>query len=164
VRVLHFPLDAGARTVVQLLALLDDEERRRAERFRFAEHRRRFIVRRGMLRLILASHAGTPPGEVRFANGAHGKPCLAAPEAARALGFSASSSQALGAVALAQGRTLGLDIERLRPDRDHELIARQFTEEEAAELANLGPQARVAGFFSLWTCKEAYLKGKSRPR
>ena len=160
VHVWQFTLDVDADTQARLARLLDEDERRRADRFRFDQHRRRFIVRRGALRLILARHAGTAPQAIRYAGGAASKPHIAAPEQACALRFSASSSQELGAVALARDRELGLDVEEVRPDRDHELITRQLAGEEAAALQRLEPTARIAAFFDLWTCKEAYLKAK----
>src|SRR5256885_16602532 len=40
----------------KFLALLDDDERMRAARFRFPEHRKRFAVARGGLRTILGHY------------------------------------------------------------------------------------------------------------
>lgn len=159
VQVWHFGLDADAQTQAALARLLDDAERGQAQRFRFEEHRRRFIVRRGILRVILARYLRAAPETLRFARGAAGKPAIAWPQASP-LTFSASSSAGFGAVAVADGRELGLDVEHIRPDRDHNLIARQFAHEEAAALRDLPPALQEAAFFDLWTCKEAYLKGK----
>lgn len=159
VQVWHFGLDADTDSQSRLARVLDGEEKQRAARFRFEEHRRRFIVRRGVLRLILARYTSMAPEAIRFTGAATGKPGIDSP-AARALKFSASSSQAVGAVALAFDRELGLDIEQVRPDRDHDLIARQFSGCEAAGLRGVAPESRAAAFFDLWTCKEAYLKGK----
>ena len=159
VQVWHFGLDADADRQSRLARVLDEQEKQRAERFRFEEHRRRFIVRRGVLRHILAHYARVAPEAIRFTGDAAGKPGIDSP-AMPALRFSASSSQALGAVALAFDRELGLDIEQVRPDRDHDLIARVFSGQEAAGLRDVAPARRAAAFFDLWTCKEAYLKGK----
>lgn len=160
VQVRHFLLDVDAATEATLVRMLDDEERRRAERFRFEEHRRRFIVRRGMLRLVLSRYAGTGPETLRFERGAADKPALAWPDG-NALRFSASSSGGLGAVAVALDRELGLDLEQIRPNGDHELIAAcEFSPEENDWLRRLPEARRLAAFYRLWTCKEAYLKGK----
>jgi 4'-phosphopantetheinyl transferase len=158
VQVWHFALDVDADTQTALECMLDEEERRRASGMRFEMHRRRFAVRRGILRVILSRYLQTTPDSIRFTRNAHGKPGVALP--ADTLKFSASSSHELGAVAVARARDVGLDIERLRTERDHELIARQFAEEEASHLRQLAPHEREAAFFDLWTCKEAYLKGK----
>ena len=160
VQIWHYGLDADVDRQAQLALLLDEQERRRAERFRFEEHRRRFIVRRGVLRHILACYMRMAPEAICFTNGTSGKPGVDSPAAPHALKFSASSSQALGAVALTYDRELGLDLEQVRPDADHEIIAREFSGHEAAGLRHLEPNKRTAAFFDLWTCKEAYLKGK----
>jgi 4'-phosphopantetheinyl transferase len=160
VQVRHFILDVDADTEAALVRMLDDEERRRAERFRFEEHRRRFVVRRGMLRLVLSRHTGTGPEMLRFARGAGDKPALAGPEG-NMLKFSASSSGGLGAVAVARDRELGLDLEQIRPNGDHNLIASsEFSAEESDWLRQLPEAKRLVAFYQLWTCKEAYLKGK----
>lgn len=160
IQIWHFILDVDAGTQVVLARLLNDDERQRAKRFRFEEHHRRFIVRRGVLRLILAHYTRMAPEAICFTSNATGKPGLDSPAAVRALKFSGSSSQAFGAVALAYDRELGLDLEQVRPDRDHALIAGEFSVHEAAWLRRLEPERRKAAFFDLWTCKEAYLKGK----
>lgn len=154
----HYPLDADTTGDA---ALLDAQERARAARFRFELHRRRFVTGRVALRRILAQHLDCDPGSLRFGYGPYGKPSLIHPAAGAALSFSASNSGALGAVAVARGGELGLDIEALRTHDDLELIARDaFAAEERAWLAALPPAEQTAGFYALWTGKEAYLKGK----
>lgn len=160
VQIWYYGLDADADRQSQLARVLDEQEKHRAERFRLEEHRRRFIARRGVLRLILAHYTRMAPEAICFTHDATGKPGIDSPAAAQALKFSASSSQALGAVALAYDREVGLDVEQVRPDADHELVAREFSVHEAAGLRRLEPARRAAAFFDLWTCKEAYLKGK----
>lgn len=157
----HYPLDVDGDATAACADLLDAEERARAGRFRFEIHRRRFVAGRGTLRRILARHAGCDPRSLRFSYGDYGKPSLAYPDDGGRLQFSVSNSGGLGAVAVARGGELGLDIEELRPNADHELIAqRAFAAEERAWLSALPEAQRLAGFYALWTCKEAYLKGR----
>jgi 4'-phosphopantetheinyl transferase len=161
VHVWWYDLDVDTEREAALERTLADEERLRASRFRFAKHRRRFVVGRGTLREIVARYAGTGPQALRFEHGAHGKPRLDWPSSARDLGFNASDSHGIGAVAVARGPELGLDLERVCPDRDCELIAsREFAQEEIEWLRGLPESERARAFFELWTCKEAYLKGK----
>lgn len=61
----------------KLQSLLDDDERMRAARFRFNEHRHRFIVARGALRSILGGYLETEPAALQFSYGDYGKPALA---------------------------------------------------------------------------------------
>lgn len=61
----------------KLQSLLDDDERMRAARFRFPEHRKRFIVARGALRSILGVYLDTESTALRFSYSDYGKPALA---------------------------------------------------------------------------------------
>lgn len=161
VHVWWYDLDVCTGRLVSLERTLDDEERVRADRFRFDKHRRRFIAARGTLREIIARYVGAKPRALRFERGAHGKPRVINPDAVDDLEFNASDSHGIGAVALARGIALGIDLERISPDRDCELIAsREFTAQERAWLCGVPETRRVTEFFELWTCKEAYLKGK----
>lgn len=161
VQVWHYPLDLDAGVEARCAQLLDGAELERARRFRFDIHRRRFIIGRGTLRMILAGHADCAPQAIGFAHGEHGKPCLAEPVGSVGLKFSVSNCEDLGAVAIAWQRELGLDVERVRPDFDHEMIAsREFSAQERSWFQSLPEAERPAAFFELWICKEAYLKGK----
>lgn len=161
VHVWWYELDVCRQREATLERTLDDQERLRADRFRFAKHRRRFVVARGTLREIIARYTGMDPGAVRFERGAHGKPSLGASGITGSLAFNASDSHDLAAVALARGAELGIDVERVSPGRDCDLIAsREFSAEEKAWLRELPGNDRAMGFFELWTFKEAYLKGK----
>ena len=61
----------------KLQSLLDDDERMRAARYRFPEHRNRFIVARGALRSILGVYLDTEATALRFSYSDYGKPALA---------------------------------------------------------------------------------------
>ena len=57
-------------------SILAKDEIERANRFRFQKDRERFVAGRGLLRMILSSYVGVPPGEIIFTYGSHGKPGL----------------------------------------------------------------------------------------
>src|SRR5260221_13237392 len=59
-----------------LINLLSPDEIERANRFRFAIHRQRFIISRGLLRKTLSLYTGIPPEQIVFSYGSHGKPYL----------------------------------------------------------------------------------------
>jgi 4'-phosphopantetheinyl transferase len=138
---------------------LDAEERKRAARFRFEAHRRRFIAGRGLLRRLLGRLSGTAPEALVFRYGAKGKPHLVVPRVDLRFNLSHSANGALFAVA--RGRELGVDVEALRPMGDAEaLVERFFHPAERRTFAALAPESRVTAFFSGWTRKEAYLKAR----
>src|SRR6185312_2802350 len=68
--------DVPEDAVEAFRALLNDDERRRADRFAFPHDRRRFAVGRGLLRTILGRYLDRPPESLRFIANAHGKPRL----------------------------------------------------------------------------------------
>jgi len=82
-------LDREVREEQGLLESLSKDERARAKGFRFERDRRRFIVARGLLRMLLGRYLGMSPANLRFGYGPHGKPYLKAIGA----GFSLAPSQ-----------------------------------------------------------------------
>lgn len=148
-------------------ATLSRDELDRASRFHFDRDRRRFIMARGVLRILLGDYLRTAPEALTFEYGSHGKPVLA--DAYRgAITFNVSHSGELAAYAFSTRGDLGIDIEAIRPMPDAEdIAARFFSSREVARLRALPPEARTAAFFRCWTRKEAYIKavgdGLARP-
>jgi 4'-phosphopantetheinyl transferase len=111
---------------------------------------------RGRLRAILASYVGGDPGTLRFELGVQGKPALVEHE----LEFSFSRSGPVVLVAVSRDRPLGVDVERVKPGRAVDRIARhKFAPAENAALARLDRRDRRTAFHRCWTGKEAYAKG-----
>lgn len=142
-----------------LEALLSADERERARRYRFSHDRARFVAGRGMLRLLLARYSGGEPGELRFSYGPYGKPVLSAEAGMDALSFNLAHADDLALLAVARGRSVGVDLERVRADLASEGVAAQvFTPLELSTLPAAEPARRLALFYCYWTRKEAYLK------
>lgn len=79
------------------------------------------------------------------------------------LRFNLTHSHGLALFALSQGRELGVDVERIRPEMAGEQIARRFfSASEVTALLALAPGLREEAFFHCWTRKEAYLKATGR--
>jgi len=131
----------------------------RARRFVFEQHRRHFIVGRGLLRLILSHYLEIEPGRLEFEYGPQGKPELAGAAASSELNFNLSHSGGLALYAVTYNRQIGVDIEAIRQLEDMEAIAyRFFSAAEYTALMALAPEERPVGFFNCWTRKEAYIK------
>lgn len=159
VHVWRASLDRDAGEVERLRAVLAPDEQARAERFLFPDVRSRFVVARALLRMILARYAKAEPGELRFDYGPHGKPSLAAPWAREQVRFNMSDSHGMGLYAVARGRELGADIERVRDNISYERLAlRCFSEAEFRSFRAAPPELRREAFFNGWTRKEAYIK------
>jgi 4'-phosphopantetheinyl transferase len=116
--------------------------------------------------MLLGRYLDEEPRNLRFSYSQYRKPSLAGSE--RSLCFNLSHSDGLVLFAIACGRDVGVDVERLRELRDAEAIARRFfSVSENAALRDLPPEQRLEGFYRCWTRKEAFIKalgeGLSRP-
>jgi 4'-phosphopantetheinyl transferase len=57
------------------------------------------------------------------------------------------------------GRSIGVDVEKLRPMPDlRRLSQRYFSANEFRRVQSSPEDQRIEAFFRCWTCKEAYLK------
>lgn len=153
------PLIAESDCLSSLLTVLSAEEKKRASAFAFEKHRKEFIVSRGCLRQILSAYLDMEASAVDLVAGEKGKPALAPIMPHRDLRFNVSHAGRLAVYALAYGREIGVDVERILEIRDLVDIAHCFfSPAEYGELLTLrGPQRREA-FFRCWTRKEAFIK------
>lgn len=142
---------------------LSGEERRRAEACASPHLRRRQVVGRGRLRALLGAYLGPAPASLVFEHGPFGKPelgdgCCGSP--ARRMRFNLAHAGDRALLALAWNRSLGIDLEPIRPLEAMADLAREVcSETEQAELRSLPERERAAAFLRAWTCKEAVAKG-----
>ncbi len=156
VHVWRITLRPPAEVLDRLEGHLSAEERERASRFRFPQHREAFVAGRGAQREVLARYTPAEPARISYRTSAHGKLSLAEGAGVR---FNVSNSGDLALVAVARERELGVDLEQLRPIPDGVDIARRFfSAPENAVFAALDGPARDVAFFRCWTRKEAYVK------
>lgn len=140
--------------------LLDEDERARAARLRFDQHRRRFVHAHAALRVILARYTGRPPSALSFVRGPQGKPALAG-EPAPDVDFNLSHAHELAVLAVVRGRRVGVDLERLDGRRDTPgLVQRYFSAREREALAAVPASGAQRAFYDCWVRKEAYLKAR----
>lgn len=138
---------------------LSEDERQRAGRFRFERDRCRYLAARAMLRRIVASYLADKPEQVRFRYERYGKPAVVAERPDACVDFNVSHSGEFALLAIAKGRNVGIDIERIRLDIEAEKIAECFfSPAEVRTLRSLPSDQRQEAFFCCWTRKEAYIK------
>jgi len=141
--------------------ILSVDERMRAARFHFCRDRQYFTATRALLRTILSSYLDSDPKALLFSYSEKEKPSLSPLQFPNPLEFNVSHSGHVALLAFARGRALGVDVEQLRENFDHAVIARRFfSEQEQHQLAALAPSERYQGFFRCWTRKEAYIKAQ----
>jgi 4'-phosphopantetheinyl transferase len=142
--------------------LLSPEELTRAYRFHFSRDQNRFIIGRALLRLILSTYLDRAPNDVEIGYRAHGKPYLLHQPISPDLQFNLAHSEGIAIYAIAHGREVGVDLEKLRPLPDAAAIAQRFfAPAESVKLKSvLGTEQEVPTFFNGWTRKEAFLKSE----
>jgi 4'-phosphopantetheinyl transferase len=142
--------------IADLELLLDDDERTRACALLDPVHRRRFIASHGVVRVILGHRLGAPPASLRWQYGPNGKPELAGTGPRVSL----SRSGGLAALALADRRRVGVDIQHIRPGLAATRMAARFYPPAEARFvtAGGGPAGQADRFTRLWARKEACLK------
>ncbi|MEX2725104.1 MAG: 4'-phosphopantetheinyl transferase superfamily protein [Candidatus Freyarchaeota archaeon] len=161
-------MDQPISVVDKLSYMLSSDERKKAGRFYFERDKKRFIVRHGVLRMILRCYLGLKADEMNFCYGQNGKPRLSRLFGNEAIFFSMSSSEDLALYGFARNREIGVDVESIRaiPEMDH--IANLILSMREKEFyCSLPKDHRRKAFFTYWARKEAFLKatgeGLSRP-
>ncbi|MBG0813134.1 4'-phosphopantetheinyl transferase superfamily protein [Planomonospora sp. ID82291] len=160
VRVWKVRLDRAERP--EWWGWLSEGERERARAFARAVDRRRYVVAHAALRSVLGGVCGVPAARVGLSPDPAGRPRLDLDLGGDrpALDFNLSHSDGWALIAVApEGRRVGADVERVRGDLDPLAMAdRLYRPEEAARLRAAAPDAALAGYFRLWTAKEAFVK------
>ena len=152
--------DVDPARLASYRAWLCEAERARLARFHFEADRLRHLVARALVRSVLSRYGPRAPQEWRFSADANGRPRIANPPPGLALDFNLSHAGELAVLAVAAGRTVGVDVESLARTRDTGRLERYFAPAERAALAALPAAGRRQRFFELWTLKESYLKAR----
>jgi len=135
------------------------DERMRAERFHFEEHRECFIIRRGILRTILGYYLSVEPSRLQFCYGKNEKTALADTFGKGKVHFNLSHSEGLALYAFTRYREIGVDIEYIRDVPEmKQIVERYFSAREKDVFQVLPERKKKEAFFNCWTRKEAFIK------
>jgi 4'-phosphopantetheinyl transferase len=149
--------DIGDEVLSRMESLLSADELKRAWRFHFRQDRIEYTTARSSLRRILARYTRSDPRQLALTYAAMGKPMLAD----SAISFNLSHSHGLAVCAVAMGREVGIDVERVRERASCDQIAeRFFSPREFAAYRKVSAEERLRAFFECWTRKEAFLKAR----
>ena len=154
--------EQSSETIAFLSALLSSDETARAATFYFERDRLRFVVCRGILRVLLGHYLERTPRSVEFSYGPNGKPALAGwllPPDGKALFFNVAHSEGFALFAFTRLGEIGVDLECMRDLPDWEQVAAAaFSPHELAQLRACPAERRREEFFRAWTRQEAVLK------
>ena len=114
------------------------------------------LASRAWLRVILGRYLDLDAADVQLSRSTRGKPSIVD---GGDLCVSLSRSAGLALIALTRGRPVGVDLERIRADVDHERLSQRFFAPGEVEAVRRLPVAhRLDAFFGLWARKEAVVK------
>ena len=154
-------LDDASVDLIAGRELLSLDERQRAARFHFEQHRRRYLIAHIALHKILGRYLKMDPATLYFELGSNGKPRLPAVLASSDVEFNLSHSNEMALLAVNRIGEIGVDIEYVKPDfKFQEIAERFFTAREVMAMRKLPPALQRQAFFKCWTSKEAFLKAK----
>ena len=135
---------------------LNSEERERGRRQQNSNTRRRFELTHTAKRVLLGAYLGKSATGLKFEIPAGGKPRLAD---GAGLEFNLSHSGELALLAVGKGRSLGVDLERMKPVENALRIARRvFPGHLIERLETIAPEHRDHAFLLAWTEFEARQK------
>jgi 4'-phosphopantetheinyl transferase len=139
----------------ELRTVLTEPEIKKAERFHFAKHQKRYAVSQSILRILLGQYSKQNPKNIELAKGKYGKPYLENSN----IKFNVSHSNEYAIYAFTLNDELGVDLEywRVRNHLDG-IIDSNFSELEQRLYHQLPHELKVAGFYQGWTCNEAFIK------
>lgn len=133
---------------------LDDDERSRAQRFRFRDDHDLFVIGRYFTKIMLAYYTDSSPENVKILTDSFGKPTC---EVNLYFNISHSNDQLLLGFSNSE---IGVDIEKIDLEVDVKRIGkRHFSKIEFQKMMNCNDDQRAEAFFEIWTKKEALIKG-----
>lgn len=148
----------------RLRAVLSEDERARADRYKVAWARREHVCGRALARHLIGRAVARAPNELSFRVNEWGRPELEPwDDRSARLRFNVSHSHGLVACAVGWGGEIGVDVEDETRDVDELALAPDvFAPAEVAGLYATVAHGRRAQFFFHWTLKEAYIKARGR--
>ncbi len=157
--ILHIDLRPDRDREARAVAILDEEEQARWNRFLHPGARRQYALCRAALRINLCKRLGCANGELSFGYLEHGKPFAKVNGAPSRASFNVSHSGRHGLIGFAKQDGLGVDLEVRTPDRDFDGIGgRVYGPTERRVLSAAVGRGKADLFYRLWSLKEALIK------
>lgn len=155
------PLQVGGDINV-LRATLSIEELARADQLTGDLRRRFSVISRAVVRILLSRYTKIPAEELMLVRGKNGKPNVHPSQNAQNIAFNFSDSGDMALLAVAGGREVGVDIEKIHEvRRAAEIARRRFSPNAETDLAALQPSERSRVFLQNWARYEALIKARA---
>jgi 4'-phosphopantetheinyl transferase len=158
VHVWNFNLDKIIVIKDKFVHILSNDELHRAEKFHFERDRNWYICSRGLLRILLGIYTDIPSTQINFTFNDYGKPSLLSDQN-NDLHFNLSHSKNFMSVGFTKHALIGVDVELVKPFKDHlEIAKRFFSANEVEQLLSFPSEKLLNVFYSCWTAKESVIK------
>jgi 4'-phosphopantetheinyl transferase len=139
--------------------ILSNDERTRAESFRFEEDRNSHILSKAFVRILLSRYISIDPSAWEFTRNQHGKPAISGPSSGVDIRFNVSHTRGLIVGVFTLNSAIGIDAENHHQRVDALSIAHDYlSPAEYSALRELKNSDRQRRFLEFWTLKEAYAK------
>jgi 4'-phosphopantetheinyl transferase len=142
-----------------LAGVIRPEERDVASTFTNTDDTRKYLLRHGVLRSLLAHYTHQDPEQVAFVTGENGKPALDPKGGYADVFFNLSHTSDKILIGVTRNRRIGVDIVKMEPSYPFQKSADYIlTPAEKRSLRSVEPTLRYQVFFRIWAIKEAILK------
>jgi 4'-phosphopantetheinyl transferase len=159
VHIWNFDLKKYFHFIDNFSNILSEEELIRAGKFYFERDKNWFIISRGLLKVFVNIYSSIPAKEIKFILNDFGKPSLQKADNFYELHFNLSHSKNFMNIGFVNDTHIGIDVELIKPFKDHlEIAKRFFSPAEVEQLLSFPPDKILDGFYSCWTAKESVIK------
>jgi len=142
-----------------LSSVISPQERHTASTFRNSVDTRKYILRHGILRIILGNYTHNDPDLISLLNGKNGKPELDPEGGYTDVSFNLSYTSEMILIGFTRKHRIGVDIVKMDPSYQfHEIAEYILTPAEKSFMLGVEPAQRYQVFFRIWALKEAILK------
>ena len=139
----------------RLWSILSEDEKAKANKFKYPEDQKRYFVARSALRILLSRYTRVKPESITFSYNEFGKPELIN----CTLQFNLSHSRNYAILAFTLHNEIGVDIEYVNTSVEFKDVASIFfAKGEIKKLFQLPEIEWSQAFFNCWTRKEAFIK------
>jgi len=142
-------------SLATMFGVLDDGERARAEKYKRADDRTRYVTCRAILKLLLSKYVGIDVLDIKLQYSPNGKPTL---PGMTSIQFNVSHSRDLLLWGISKGNIIGVDVEHMERKIPVSALALVCTEAELNKLHSVPSHLRNERFINCWTRKEALFK------
>jgi len=139
--------------------IISMKELHEASLFRNSSDSRQYILRCGLLRIILGNYTYHDPETISFLTGKNGKPELDPQGSDADVSFNLSHTSDRVIIGITRKQRIGIDIVKMDPSYQYHDIAEYIlTPAEKAFMQRIEPAGKHQVFFRIWALKEAILK------